>query len=80
MDNIEIKIRNIIKTYVDLNKPIEEILLEDNLIMLGINSLNFIKIAVTIESEFDFEFDDDDLNYINFPNIKELILYVKKRI
>ncbi len=51
-----------------------------SLFSLGINSIIFIKIIVSIETEFGIEFADDDLDYNRFPNFDSLISYVKNKI
>ncbi|MDU5385487.1 MAG: acyl carrier protein, partial [Blautia producta] len=50
-----------IKLFLDLSdeKKIKE---EDQLIDLGINSIDYIKIVLVLESEFGFEFDDEALD------------------
>ena len=74
---IESKIRNILKENVDLKIPIEQINLEDNLLQIGMDSINCIKVILGIEEEFNYQFDDEDLNYENFHNISSLINYIK---
>ena len=76
--SIEEKVLQIIKTNIDLEDPSEEIGLEDDLLLLGINSISFVKIVVALEDEFDMEFDDEDLDYSLFRNANILIDYIKK--
>lgn len=80
VNNIELRVRDIIKTCIEPTKPIEEIGIDDNLFILGMDSLNCIKVIISIESEFDFEFDDDDLNFENFKNIRGITSYIERRI
>jgi acyl carrier protein len=47
---------------------------------LGINSMNFIRIIVSIEDEFDFEFEDEYLDMSGFNTIKNLCEYVANKI
>ncbi len=51
--------------------------IDSNLIDIGINSLEFVKIIVAIESEFDFEFGDEVLDYRKFPTLRSLFDYVE---
>ncbi len=51
--------------------------IDSNLIDVGINSLEFVKIIVAIESEFDFEFGDEALDYRKFPTLRALFDYVE---
>lgn len=41
-----------------------------------VNSVDYIKIIVAIELEYDFEFSDDDLSVGRFKTITELSQYV----
>lgn len=47
---------------------------------LGVNSLNFIKIIVEIEDEFEMEFDDDQINYDLLNNINDLVSFIEEKI
>lgn len=47
---------------------------------LGVNSLNFIKIIVEIEDEFEMEFDDDQINYDLLNNINDLVSLIEEKI
>ena len=47
---------------------------------LGVNSLNFIKIIVELEEEFDIEFEDDQINYGLLSNISELVKLIKAKL
>ncbi|NSW92018.1 MAG: hypothetical protein HPY74_15340 [Firmicutes bacterium] len=72
--------RELIKEVVELTVPIEEVGIEDDLMNLGMNSINSIKVIVAIEGEFGFEFDDEDLNFENFRNIRKLVSYIESRM
>ena len=45
----------------------------------GMNSVEFIKFIVLIETEYDFEFYDDDLKMGNFKDYPDLVHYVQRR-
>ncbi len=78
---IESKIREIIHDNdFDLEKPVDEIGLEDDLLDLGLDSVNAIRLIVGIESEFGFEFYDEDLTTDNVSDIQKIISYVKSRL
>lgn len=47
---------------------------------LGIDSINFVKLVITLEMKFNFEFDDDKLLISEFPTVQSLIEYVDKKI
>lgn len=52
--------------------------LDDNLADFGISSLNFIKILVAIEDEFNIEFEDEELEFENFNTIRKLVNSLNK--
>ena len=68
-----------IKLFLDLSdeKKIKE---EDQLIDLGINSIDYIKIVLVLESEFGFEFDDEALDMNNIRNVRLLYQYICKKL
>lgn len=45
---------------------------DDDLIEIGLNSLNAIEIVVNLENEFDIQVDDDDLLIDNLASVKLL--------
>lgn len=78
-DTIELRVKRIIKNKLDLDLPIEQITLESTMSDLGITSMTFIKIFVTIETEFGIEFADEDLDENRFPTLKDLVEYVLEK-
>jgi len=79
-DTIENRIRNVIKDAVELTTPIEQVGINEDLMQLGLDSINSIKVIVAIEMEFGFEFDDEDLTADNFRTINNLISCTESRI
>lgn len=53
-----------------------EATLESSLNDLGINSIDFIRIIVTLEDEFDFEFENEMLLYESFSDINSIVKYI----
>ena len=45
-----------------------------------VNSVDYIKIIVAIELEYDFEFEDDDLSIGRFKNITDLSHYILTKL
>ncbi len=80
MKVIESEVRDIIMENAELTIPIEQVGNEDDLMSLGMDSINSIKVILAIEQEFGFEFQDDELNFENFLNIKKLALCIESRI
>ena len=77
---IEKKIKKIIADNIDIQTISQDIGLEFKLADIGVNSISFIKIIVSIETEFGFEFSDEDLVYNIFPTLESLVSYVRKVI
>ena len=50
------------------------------LFYLGINSIDYIKIVLVLESEFGFEFDDEALDMNNISNVRLLYQYICKKL
>lgn len=59
-----------------LQKTLEE---STRLQDIGIDSLNFLKLVVSLEEEFEIEFDDDSLDLSNFETVSSLIDYIENR-
>lgn len=80
VDVIELKIRKIIEENIlkDHKLPVDDA--EIDLSKHGMDSMNFIELAVFIEKEFGFQFKDSDLNFDNFITLDKITSYVKERI
>ncbi len=74
------RIINVIEKLVEDENIKERLNQEDNLAQLGMNSVSFIKLVVSLEEEFSFEFDDEDLDYKKFTTLTSLCNYVNKKI
>ncbi len=73
------RVMEIIMYYVsDENKM--KFTIDDPMASFGINSVDFIKIIVAIETEYDFEFLDEDLAMDRFHAVRDLSDYVLQRI
>ncbi|EPR10458.1 non-ribosomal peptide synthetase [Ruminiclostridium papyrosolvens] len=79
-EDIELKIKEMIRDTVDGITAIEQIDVNNQLTEVGINSITYIKIVVLIEGQFNFEFGEAELNNGRFSIIKELIDYVESMI
>lgn len=80
VEDIEIKIKEIILEYTDSINSISEISNDTDLSSLGINSVTGLRIFVAIENEFNFEFDDNKLNPETFSSVKQLSIYVQEKV
>ncbi len=66
-------VQSIVSNLVNLQKPIEEISLDDNLLILGMDSIASLKVVVELENEYDIEFDDEILTYDNLKSISSIV-------
>lgn len=75
----EERLAEIIRKAVNLS---DDVALDENtdLDQIDINSLNFLKIIVDIEDEFDIEFDDEELNFELFGTIHSIIEKIDEKI
>lgn len=51
----------------------------DSLSEVGLDSLSFIKIVITIEQEFDIDFDDVALEFSQFTSLSKLCEYIESQ-
>lgn len=80
MNNLENKLKEVMKKTIDLAIPIEQVSTDSQLLLIGINSFLFIRLVVVIENEFGFEFDDECLDYNKFKTLSDLIIYVEEKL
>lgn len=57
-----------------------DILLEDEMVKIGLNSIAFIQIIVELEETLEFEFDDDSLDFYKFHTIQDIFTYIKGKL
>jgi acyl carrier protein len=60
-------------------ESIDNISPANKLVEIGFDSLKFIKLVVAMEGTLDIVFDDEDLNYLKFPTIEDLIQYASRK-
>lgn len=76
-------IRDIIENLVELRKPISEIGDDENILILGMDSISILKVVTELEEEYDIEFDDEDLNYDNLKSISSIancVEYIRNKL
>lgn len=74
---IENKIKTIVSSHIDVALDLDKIQNSDSLDLLGINSINFIRIIIELEDLYCCEFDIDMLGFDVYPNFGEFVKYVK---
>lgn len=75
MDNVKEKVCEIIKEHY-----LDELDLNESFDALGINSVTFVRITVSIENEYEFEFAEEDFDEGRFESVNDFIEYIEKRI
>lgn len=58
---------------------IEEVSPDTPLVDLGLSSIDFIKLVVAIEDQYDIQFDDNDLDPGQFVKVSDIYQYVLER-
>jgi acyl carrier protein len=76
--DIETRLRKRIKENIEAGDAIDGLGVDDDLGVLGFNSVNFIKMVVAIEEEFSFEFDDAYLDFNKFKTLSSIIGYIEE--
>ena len=77
LSHIEKNLLDVLKTNVEIP---EKVSLDCGFEEMGVNSINYIKLVVAVETKFGFEFDDDDLDYTQFKTPHDLISYIRKHV
>lgn len=76
---MEEKVKEILETVLELTpEQVEAIGVEDDLIALGLDSLNSIEVIVNLECEFGIQVDDEDLLLDNIASVHLLMELIKK--
>jgi acyl carrier protein len=70
----------ILKDNIPMLEGSTEKILKQDLKSLQVNSLNFIKIVVTIEDAFDIEFEDSQFNQEFFGKIENIVDIITKKL
>ena len=71
------KLVEICKENINLKK---ELIMEEKLSEYISNSIDFIKVVVAVETEYDIEFTDDDLETDNFETVKHLVEFIHSKL
>lgn len=77
---IKEKVKDILIDVLVLEKTKDEIVGEDLINELGINSIDAISLFIEIEDTFDIEIDDDNLNAALISSIDKISNYIADRI
>lgn len=82
MSEIEKKIRDIINDTLmdDMYKDAYEIIKDENLFNLGLDSLNIVKLMIAVEDEYNIVFEDNEIMSENWKNIASIEQLIKNKI
>ena len=77
-NNTENRIRKLLSSLAEkenyyLSESFEKVGIDEDLTNIGINSISFIKMIVTIESEFGIEIDDENLDVGKISTLRKVI-------
>lgn len=76
-EDIKARVLTMLREVLDDNKEqLDTIGSNEDLSVLGINSITFIRIVLALEMEFGVSWDDDDLEYQNFLTIENIVNYI----
>ncbi len=70
----------IYKGYINDEKIKNEINADSKLESLNISSVDYIKIIIDIENEFNFEFGDYELAPGTFSTVSDMVAYISKKV
>lgn len=77
--DIEAIVKNTIKNNLDFPISVDEMDVNSKLADLGINSITYIRIIISIENELGIELEDDILDLGSFRTLKNCIDYVTSK-
>lgn len=73
-------VKRTVSSHVDIALDIGRLKNEDFLDVIGVNSINFIRIVLDLEAAYDIEFDIDMLGFEAHVNLGGLIRYVETQV
>ena len=80
MNEVEMKVRTIIKENLELLNDVFTIGKDEDLSVYGMDSVSAIKVIVAIEQEFEFEFNDEDLGVDSVRTVQKNLDYIKAKL
>ncbi len=80
IETIKNIIYGIIKEILEIDDVKQYINADGTFLDIGLNSINYIKVVVSIEEKFGIEFDDELLDFEQFTSINTLCTYIKENI
>ncbi|AUM64508.1 hypothetical protein C0R09_08190 [Brevibacillus laterosporus] len=79
IEDIVSTIKELLRDLNILNIPIEEIDIDQEMVIYGVNSIGFISLVVKLEAIYGIEFDDENLSINTLSTINKIGEYIKKK-
>lgn len=78
--SIDNRIKQVIAKHIDIAMDIDKINQDTFLDEIGVNSINFIRMIIEIEEEYEIQFDIDMLGLESYEKVGNFIAYVEKLV
>lgn len=75
-NNIRERVINVLKENLGEESNIDSMHPDEDLSVLGVNSVTFIKLVIAVEMEFGIEWLNEDLGFQSFSTINKIVEYV----
>ncbi|WP_028545357.1 acyl carrier protein [Paenibacillus taiwanensis] len=75
-NDLRARVIEMLKDNVDDSDALDQLGPDDELTVLGINSVTFIKLVIAAEMEFGVTWKDEDLDFRNFMTINSIMNYI----
>ncbi len=79
-DDIRARIISMVKENLEDGSELDTLQPDDDLSVLGINSVTFIKLVIAAEMEFGITWNQEELDYRDFLTINHIVDFVTKSI
>ncbi|MCG7407268.1 acyl carrier protein [Paenibacillus sp. ACRRX] len=75
-NDLRARVIEMLKDNVDDSDALDQLGPDDELTVLGVNSVTFIKLVIAAEMEFGVTWKDEDLDFRNFMTINSIMNYI----
>ncbi|WP_068774893.1 acyl carrier protein [Paenibacillus sp. FJAT-26967] len=75
-DELKERIINLLKENLGNAEELDQLGPDDDLSVLGVNSMTFIKLVIATEMEFGVTWKDEDLDFRNFMTVNNIMNYI----
>lgn len=74
------RVLTMLRENLDDSSELDTLNHDEDLSVLGVNSMTFIKLVIAAEMEFGLSWGDDDLDFRHFSTINNIVNYVSSTI